>query len=110
MKTFVYVDGFNLYYGVLKGTSYRWLDLAALCSKLLPPNEIACIKYSTARIRARPGDLDAPSRQDVYLRAIRTNPDIEIIFGHFLASTVRLPLADALVLRRSSGPKRRAQT
>lgn len=94
MKTFVYVDGFNLYYGVLKGTSYRWLDLGAFCSKLLPPNKIARIKYFTARIRARPGDPDAPSRQNVYLRALRTNPDLEIIFGHFMANKVRLPRAD----------------
>ncbi len=31
MLTNVYVDGFNLYYGCLKGTPYRWLDLGALC-------------------------------------------------------------------------------
>ena len=29
MRTFVYVDGFNLYYGVLKGTPWKWLDLPA---------------------------------------------------------------------------------
>ncbi|MDN5856282.1 MAG: NYN domain-containing protein, partial [Actinomycetia bacterium] len=37
MRTNVYVDGFNLYYGCLKGTAHRWLDLEALCRKLLPP-------------------------------------------------------------------------
>jgi hypothetical protein len=30
MRTNVYVDAFNLYYGCLKGTPYRLLDLAAL--------------------------------------------------------------------------------
>jgi hypothetical protein len=25
--TIVYVDGFNLYYGALKGSSLKWLDL-----------------------------------------------------------------------------------
>lgn len=30
MATNVYVDAFNLYYGCLKGTPYRWLDLGAL--------------------------------------------------------------------------------
>ena len=30
MRTVVYVDGFNLYYGALKGTSWKWLDLVAL--------------------------------------------------------------------------------
>jgi hypothetical protein len=27
----VYIDGFNLYYGAVKGSPYKWLDLAALC-------------------------------------------------------------------------------
>jgi hypothetical protein len=36
MATNVYVDAFNLYYGSLKGTPYRWLDLGALCSCTSP--------------------------------------------------------------------------
>lgn len=36
MRTNVYVDGFNLYYGSLKGTPHRWLDLDALCARMLP--------------------------------------------------------------------------
>lgn len=35
MKTIVYVDGFNLYYGALKGTRYKWLNLWQLCHLLL---------------------------------------------------------------------------
>ena len=27
MKVIVYIDGFNLFYGMLKGTPYKWLDL-----------------------------------------------------------------------------------
>ena len=30
MKTVVYVDGFNLYYGLLRGTAFKWLDLYRL--------------------------------------------------------------------------------
>lgn len=40
MLTNVYVDGFNLYYGCLKGTPYKWLDLGALFQALLPSNKI----------------------------------------------------------------------
>ncbi|HHT9772358.1 TPA: NYN domain-containing protein, partial [Legionella pneumophila] len=29
-RTTIYIDGFNLYYGCLKRTSYKWLDLKAL--------------------------------------------------------------------------------
>lgn len=36
MNTIVYIDGFNLYYGAVKGTPYKWLDLQALCQMLLP--------------------------------------------------------------------------
>ena len=34
MRTYVYVDGFNLYYGALKGSHYKWLDLKALFTSL----------------------------------------------------------------------------
>ena len=35
MRTIVYIDGFNLYYGALKGTPYRWLDILAMARKIL---------------------------------------------------------------------------
>ncbi len=34
MATIVYIDGFNLYYGAVKGAPYKWLDLEALCGRL----------------------------------------------------------------------------
>lgn len=37
MRTFVYVDGFNLYYGALKGKPWKWLDLPALFATVLQP-------------------------------------------------------------------------
>jgi hypothetical protein len=39
-RAIVYVDGFNLYYGALKGTPHRWLDLAALADLLLPDHDV----------------------------------------------------------------------
>ena len=57
MATNVYVDAFNLYYGCLKGTPYRWLDLGALCTRLLPRDRINRIRYFTAMVSARPDDL-----------------------------------------------------
>lgn len=45
-RTYIYVDGFNLYYGCLKNTPYKWLDLLALFKKLLHSNhQIVKIKY-----------------------------------------------------------------
>jgi hypothetical protein len=72
----VYIDGFNLYYGAVKGSPYKWLDLAALCHRMLPNDTIQSIEYFTAIVRARPFDPGLPVRQHVYLRALRTIPGI----------------------------------
>ncbi len=93
MKANVYVDGFNLYYGCLKGTPYRWLDLAQLCQVLLPSHQIHRIRYFTARLQPRAEDPQQPRRQLIYLRALRTIPNLSIHYGHFLSHVVRLPLA-----------------
>ena len=37
MRTYVYIDGFNLYYGALKGTAHKWLDINALFRNILRP-------------------------------------------------------------------------
>ena len=95
MKTYVYVDGFNLYYGAVKGTPYRWLDPKALVEKLLRTgHEIERIKYFTAKVSALPNNPDAPARQEAYLRALRSLPEIEIIYGHFLTNSVYRYRAD----------------
>lgn len=93
-RTAVYVDGFNLYYGSVKGTPYKWLDLGRLCTLLLPSSRIVRIKYFTAEIHSRADDPDAPTRQRIYLRALKTVPNLEIVLGHFRSGTVSLPLAD----------------
>ncbi len=97
----MYVDGFNLYYGCLKGTPYRWLNLHRLAELLLPRDEIHRIRYFTARITARPGDPDAVNRQQAYLRALATLPSVEIHFGQFLVSRTRMALANP----RPGGPR-----
>ena len=102
MRTFVYVDGFNLYYGALKGTSWKWLDLPALFAKVLQPHHnILTVKYFTARVSATPADQSKPQRQDVYLRALRHyRPEVEVYFGHFLSHSVRAPLAQPVGTQR----------
>ena len=91
-RTYVYVDAFNLYYGALKGTSHKWLDLWKLCTLLLPRNDIVSIKYFTALVSARPHDPGQPLRQQLYLRALRAS-GVEIVYGHFLTHIVAMPLA-----------------
>ena len=94
MRTYVYVDAFNLYYGALRKTAYKWLDVVDLSRLLLNQRHIVTkVKYFTARVSARPHDPDQPVRQDIYLRALRTLPEIDIHLGHFLSHSVSMPLA-----------------
>lgn len=86
-KTIVYIDGFNLYY-TLKKVNAKWLDIGKLCDHLLTENEIIAIKYFTARVKSRAGDLDIHVRQNAYIQALQTNPKVEVIFGHFLTNNV----------------------
>ena len=88
MKTWIYIDGFNLYYGAVKDTPYRWLDLHKMCQLLLPGHQIARIKYFTARVSGRSNDLSQPTRQQTYLRALRTLANLEIILGRFLSHEI----------------------
>jgi uncharacterized LabA/DUF88 family protein len=91
MKTNIYIDGFNLYYGCVKGTPYKWLDVAKMCRLLLPKDNIRRIKYFTAEVKPRPHDPDQPLRQRTFLRALQTIPNLEIVLGTFLSHEVTMP-------------------
>lgn len=91
--THVYIDGFNLYYGCLRDTPYKWLDVKTLCNLLLKENRVDKIKYFTARVSSRfPGDM-CSLHQETYLRALRTIPNLEIYFGLFKSKPVTMRLA-----------------
>lgn len=92
--TYVYVDGFNLYYGALKGTPFKWLNIATLCEKMLPGCDISHIRFFTANVSATPEDPQCHIRQQVYLRALRTIPNLSIHHGHFLRQPKWMPLVD----------------
>lgn len=94
MRTIVYIDGFNLYYGALRKTPYRWLDVGRLCRLLLPRDDIRQIKYFTALVKPRPTDPDQRTRQETYLRALATIPNLSIYLGYFLSHEVTMALAD----------------
>ncbi len=65
-----------------------------MCELLLPADELGVIKYFTARVVPRTKDPDQPLRQQMYLRALQTIPNLEVYYGQFLTHAVRLPLAD----------------
>ena len=101
MKLNVYIDGFNLYYGSLKGTPYKWLNVDKMCQLLFPKATINKIKYFTARVIARPHDPGQPIRQNFYFRALETLPNLDLVEGQFLVSRPFMSLA--------SDPSKRVQ-
>ncbi|HEY7974772.1 MAG TPA: NYN domain-containing protein [Ktedonobacterales bacterium] len=95
LKTNVYVDGFNLYYGCVKGTPYKWLNILELCRLSLPAHyQINRIRYFTALVRPRPSDPQQGVRQQIFIRALQTLPMLTTHYGNFLESQVRMPLVN----------------
>jgi len=93
-RTRVYIDGFNLFYGCLKGTRHRWINLEALCRQELPNNYIAAVRYFTAPVIPRPHKPHEAQNQQMYLRALATLPRVTIHLGHFLEKRTRGYLID----------------
>jgi len=91
LKTYVYVDGFNLYYGSLKDSYYKWLDINALANNLLTHNTVEKIRYFTARVTPRFSGDTANKRQWTYFKALKTLPNLEIHEGHYLSHVTKMP-------------------
>lgn len=102
-RTIVYVDGFNLYYRALKNTAFKWLDLKALFTNIFPApqNQIVAIKYYTANVSSTisPG---GPARQQLYLDALGTLPEVRIFKGNFLVNSVWGHLSQPLQFKPDS--------
>ena len=101
LRVAAYIDGFNFYYGAVKDTPYRWLDLGKLCQLLLPSHEIVKIRYFTSPVIGRSTDPDQAQRQQIYLRALETVPNLEIHLGQFQVNHIRRPLS----VPPKNGPK-----
>lgn len=87
-RVIVYIDGYNLYYGLraVFGERHKWLDLQALSESFLKPGmELVKVKYFTAITKSAPGSRQ---RQEVYLKALQAHCDkLEIYYGRFLSKT-----------------------
>ena len=102
MKIKVYVDGYNLYYGLLKKSPYKWLDpiaLAKLCCQISAPQHILKLlngqcetKYFTAKVLNNSAfDRTAGRDQDAYHSALTaTYPpeNLDIVFGYHTVTPV----------------------
>ena len=94
-RVMVYVDGFNLYYG-LKSKGWRrfyWLDLVSLSERLLRHGQtLAGVRYFTARLAS---GADKKARQAAFLGALETLPSLTIHYGHFLRKMRTCPSCGA---------------
>jgi uncharacterized LabA/DUF88 family protein len=88
-RVVAYIDGFNLYFGMKqkKWRRYYWLDVTRLCARLiLSTQTLVRTKYFTAVVST--GADGKHERQQTYLEALGTIPDLEIIHGHYLTNEV----------------------
>ena len=81
----VYIDGFNLYYGIKnKGwRRYLWLDIHLFSQNLLPfsNQRLEKVRYFTSYIFHDPDDQDKKNRQKHFIRAIAANKKVCICYG-----------------------------
>lgn len=79
----VFVDGFNLYFGLRHkhGRKYLWLDLQRLATSLLRADQqLVSVHYFTTRIS---GPMESVDRQSRYLDALAECPLVSVHAGRF---------------------------
>ena len=102
IKTIVYIDGYNLYYGCLRNnqdSNFKWLDINKLFGAILkeksPNSEIVKIKYFTAHALGKFAShgQESSKAQQAYHRALEVlYPNtLEIILGKHVETTKPLP-------------------
>ena len=92
LRTVVYVDGYNPYYGLLRKSKLKWLDLYSLFNDHVLDDQanLLEIRYYTAPVLGRMSDdSKSTQRQRTYLQALRNmySGKLEIIEGKILATT-----------------------
>ncbi len=86
-RIIVYVDGFNLYFGIKEAgyNNCKWLDIYKLVNSFLKTNQVLIeIKYFTSRVSNNP---DKQKRQSTYIEAIETT-GIKVIYGHYQTGSI----------------------
>jgi uncharacterized LabA/DUF88 family protein len=90
MKTTLYIDGYNIYYGLVRNTPYKWLDIVKLFTNIAKENtpslEIVDIKFFTSPVKikfASHGEQSQKSQNDYHNALEKTYPTLSIINGYF---------------------------
>ena len=94
-KVIVYIDGFNLYFGLIQAgfDNCKWLNLSKLVSGLKQSNqEIVEIKYFTSRVS---NDPEKQKRQTTYLEALES-VGVKIFYGHYQSDRTECRLCGSI--------------
>ena len=90
MDTIVYIDGYNLYYGCLRDSAYKWLDVVSIvdtiCKIQNPDARLIQAKYFTSPVKASLAShgQKANEAQNSYHKAlVNKYPDrLQIVQGY----------------------------
>jgi uncharacterized LabA/DUF88 family protein len=88
VKTAVYIDGYNLYYGRLRNTDFKWLDVVRLAADVLnnqnPETSVESVKYFTAPALSRfssHGQTSVIAQEHYHRALLALNTQLQIIYG-----------------------------
>ncbi|MCE5273213.1 NYN domain-containing protein [bacterium] len=97
-STYVYIDGFNFYYGVFhkrdSTRSYKWIDYVKLSELLLQGYDIIKVKYFTALVDSH-WDSSKSTRQQCHWKAMESigKQRLQIILGNYRTDPLTRPIA-----------------
>jgi 6-hydroxy-3-succinoylpyridine 3-monooxygenase len=114
LRTRIYIDGYNFYYGCLRGTPHKWLDLLPLFVKHILPSALVkdgdghirqstllpspSIKFFTAKIiesvARAPDSVSSQARYHTALRKLHGGR-IELIEGYYAVNKMKVKIVDA---------------
>lgn len=74
MRTAFFVDGYNVFYGLLAGTPYKWLNLAQLLTHIAhvenPQSSLASVDYFTSSVKPELASAESfPKRLKIHMSA-----------------------------------------
>ena len=90
-RVIVYIDGFNLYFGLRERgwRRYLWLNLQELARRLLNEGQtLVHTKYFTSRVKDNPEKV---RRQYAFLEALEMLSNFSIFYGKYLINTQICP-------------------
>jgi 6-hydroxy-3-succinoylpyridine 3-monooxygenase len=96
-RCIVYVDGFNLYFGILKHRpEWKWLNLQTFFETLRLDEDVMRVKLFTAVVAPQKHVSERRDRQKRYLRVLSTLPKVQIIPGKYQERSVTCQARDCL--------------